>query len=445
MVNFKKILSKYKIKMSQILVSPMFKNSKWIIIEKLIALALGVTVTALIARYFGPEGYGVFNYALSIVVIYTAISTLGMQTFVVQLTLNNDMDKNEILSTSFILRIIGGVILIFASQFTIFLLEPNDRYLQILTLILSTSMVFKAGEVFEYWLQSNLFAKLSSRVRIFTFLISSILKVVIVITGKTLVTYSFIYVIDAIIISLLLYFTYIKINKSKFKFTFNIRYVKIILSKSWYLIISGLMVTLYMQIDKIMIGTMLSQKNEVGIYAAASNIAQMWYFIPLAFITSYQALVFDKQKSNTDKQRIFIKLYSIILWLGILASFTILFLSPYIVQILYGEQFNRASDILKISVWAGIFATLGSARSLWLVHRNTHHYQLWFAIIGVVLNIGLNLILIPTLQGFGAAVATLFTQFLTVTIIPLFFKETRLSSIMIVKAFVLPFKFDNKR
>jgi O-antigen/teichoic acid export membrane protein len=57
--------------------------------------------------------------------------------------------------------------------------------------------------------------------------------------------------------------------------------------------------------------------------------------------------------------------------------------------------------------------------------------------MGCIVNIGINYLLMPLYWGYGAAVATLATQ-VTVAVIALsFFKETRVSTIMILKAFML--------
>ncbi|MBJ3793044.1 hypothetical protein I8J38_31575, partial [Bacillus sp. OA1] len=42
-----------------------FKNSSWQVSEKIFSMLIGVFVTAIVARYFGPDKFGQFNYALS--------------------------------------------------------------------------------------------------------------------------------------------------------------------------------------------------------------------------------------------------------------------------------------------------------------------------------------------------------------------------------------------
>ena len=104
------------------------------------------------------------------------------------------------------------------------------------------------------------------------------------------------------------------------------------------------------------------------------------------------------------------------------------------INILYGKEYGGASSILSISVWAGLFATLGSARSVWLVAENKQKYTLIYTMVGCIINIILNAILIPIIGAKGAAIATLVAQLIANVFALMPFKETRESSIMIIKS-----------
>jgi len=54
---------------------------------------------------------------------------------------------------------------------------------------------------------------------------------------------------------------------------------------------------------------------------------------------------------------------------------------------------------------------------------------------GAIVNIVLNYILIPIIGGFGAAIATLVSQITVAIITPMFIKQTRIASVMMIRAF----------
>lgn len=151
-------------------------NSGWLITDKLITMIIGIFITAIIARYLGPENYGEFNYALAFVSLFTAISTLGLEVLTVKSIVNKEENEGTILFTSLLLRILGGIILIVFSTIAIKIIEPTDFNLHILVLIMSFSMLIKSFEVIEYWIQAYQLARVSSIIRILTTIVTALLK-----------------------------------------------------------------------------------------------------------------------------------------------------------------------------------------------------------------------------------------------------------------------------
>ena len=414
------------------------KNSGWLIGDKVFTMLIGVVIIALVARYLGPEKYGQFNYAMAFVALFTALSTLGLETLTVKSIVDKDYDEGTILCTSLFLRVLGGIVLTIIAVIIIRLIEPKDQNLHVLVLIMSFTMVLKSMEVIEYWIQAYQKAKISSIIRMSTYLITAVLKILLVIFKGNLIHYALIYTIDASIVGIALMIAYFRIREKVSAWRINFVYAKNILSQSWYLILSGLLVTLYMRMDQVMLGSMLPAKTELGVYSAAVQIAGMWYFVPMAIITSFKPVIMNKKKISENSYMKSVQLlYIIVAWVGIGFSVFLLLFSKLIVNILYGAEFLKAASILSISIWAGTFAMLGSARGIWLICEGLQKYSVAYIGAGSITNLILNYLLIPILGGYGAAVATLASQIIVALIAPLFFKETRVSSIMMLKAFIL--------
>lgn len=412
------------------------KNSSWLIGDKIYSMLIGIFVTAIVARYFGPENFGQFNYALSLVTLFTVLSTLGMETLTVKAIIHKEHDEGTILFTSLLMRIVGGTLLTILTSITIRLLEPNDHFLHTLVLVMSLTIVFRSLEVIEYWIQAYQRAKISSIIKMSAFTFISLLKLALVYFKGNLIHYSLIYLLDFIIVGTALLIAYFLRREKKEKWKINIGYAKEILSQSWYLILSGFLVTLYMRIDKVMLGMMMPSRKEVGIYSAASTIAEMWYFIPMAIIISLKPVIMAKKKGDERNYLKAVQLqYTVIAWIGIAFGVFIIIFSKSLTSIIYGSEFIEAASILSLSVWSGTFAMLGTARGTWLICEGLQKYTLIYIGSGAIINILLNYILIPVMGAFGAAFATLVSQVVVSLIVPSFFKETRLSSIMMLKTF----------
>lgn len=410
-----------------------FGNGAWQIAEKIITMIIGVIITAVVARYLGTENYGIVNYVISVVLLFSTFSTLGMETISVRDLTSNKEDKATIIGTSFIIRIIGGITLIILSQLTLGLLSNWNREFQILGIVMGISILFKSFEVIEYYVQSIMKLKITATIRMISAIIVAGYKLLAVCLDLGMIGFIFSYLLDAIIVGFLLYIWFRKENKEKLKFSKY--YAKSILKQCWYLAFSGLMTTIYMRMDQVMLGTMMESKTENGIYSAAVRIAEMWYFVPTAIITSFQPMIMEakkySQKLFLDRQQ---QLYDIIAIIGVICIVGISIFGKLIVHILYGDKYLGAVPILLISIWSGLFATLGSARAPWLVSENLQKYTIVYITSGAVVNTILNFLLIPKYGGNGAAIATLIAQMFTSIITVLFIKKMRISGLMMLKS-----------
>ncbi|MEW5552016.1 flippase [Peribacillus frigoritolerans] len=418
-----------KLKKNQLLA-----NSGWIIFKNIVNMLNVFLVTSIVARVFGPSQFGEFNYVYSFVILFTALSTLGLDNLAVKTLIQKKEQEKEILFTLFIVRISSGILLILISNIIFYFLGDGFSYINLVAFVFSIMLFLKAFEVVEYWLLANWKSKVSTIIRSIITIAFSVCKIIVVLYTESLLYFSLTYLIESFVIGIILMFYYFKKNNNhKKNFNFNIKFAKYILKESWPLAISGLAITLYMRIDQIMIG-ILSDSTELGYYSAAVRIAEMWYFIPLSLVSSYSAIIM-KIKDEIDLNAKVQELFNIVTWIGIIFAIFITITSPILVTILFGSEYDPSASIITISVWAGIFATLGSARSIWLVAKGLNKYSLIYTFSGLFVNVILNFLLIPIWGGKGAAFATLIGQFTSTVIVLGFFKQTRKSTFMIIQSF----------
>lgn len=398
-------------------------------------MVLSVVASSLIARYLGPQEYGMANYVISVVTLFTTFSTLGMQELTIKDFVNKDEEESTIIGTGIIIRIIGAIVLIILSQVTLYILNGFNTTYQILGIIMGTCMIFKAFEVIEYYLQSQMNLKVSSIIRFITTIIVIIAKILVVVFRLGTVGFVCTYLCDAVVAALL-FIIYYKFNKPYEKWKFSKKYAKKLLSRCWYIALAGLLSTIYMRIDQVMLGKMLTDTTENGIYSAAVRIAEMWYFIPSAIIASFQPNINAMKKRKNEKGYIGLlqQLYDVIAVIGISFGIGITFFGWIAIDILYGAAYAEASKVLAVLVWAGLFATLGTARSVWLINENLQKYTIIYTLTGAITNVVLNYIFIPFIGAFGAAVATLVSQIVADLLTLMLFKNTRMSSIMMLKS-----------
>lgn len=409
-------------------------NSFWLISEKIFTMIVGLYVVSLTVRYFGPEKYGEFNYALAFISVFTSLSNLGLESISIRAFIEKKFSEEVILITSIILRLSSSLIVLFASNFLIFILNKDDFEIRIMVAILSLSILFRSIDIIDYWIQANQRNKLSTIVKVSVYIIFSLLKILLIIFGGDIILFSLINTINVILIEIGLIIVYLRNHQGNVMYKFDTKYAKDALSKSFPIILVGMITEIYSQMDKLMLGILLPTKYELGIYSSALQVSAMWYFIPIAVIMAFQPFLFDLRQKNITRFDYYLKLlYSINIWIGLLAGITAILTAKFIIIILFGSEYIAAAEILTISIWSGTLAMLTTVRNIWMVSYDIQKYNIIFVVFGAFVNAMLNYLFIPIHGSQGAALATLISQITTLFVIPLFYKNTNKSIIDILK------------
>jgi O-antigen/teichoic acid export membrane protein len=386
-----------------------FKNTSWLFMEKILRMIVGLFVGIWVARYLGPEQFGLFSYIQNFVGLFIVISTLGLDEIVIKEIVKDEKSRDRLIGTAFSLKLMGSflvlIILAIAINFT-----SNSKYMNLLVFIVASATIFQSFDVIDFYFRSKVISKFTVYANIISLLLSSIIKISLILNDAPLIAFVWLVLFDSIILACGFIYFYLKNNFSIKLWKFDPILAKNLLENSWPLILSGMVIAIYMKIDQVMIKDMLGN-IEVGNYAVAVKLSTIFYFIPMIINSSlFPAIINAKQRSETLYYQRLQKLYDLMVWIAIAIAFVMTFMSNWIVNLLYGEQYLNASGVLMIHVWAGVFVFLGVASAKWFIVENLQKYFFYRTLSGAILNITLNYILIPIYGIYGAAIATLISQ-----------------------------------
>src|SRR5690606_18498118 len=135
-------------------------------------------------------------------------------------------------------------------------------------------------------------------------------------------------------------------------------------------------ISFYMRIDQVML-TELASATETGLFAAAIKINEAWYFIPMILTNSlYPAILNAKMTSEALYNNRLQKLFSLIFWISIAATLSLIMLSDFIVSLLLGPEFFVTISVLKVNAWVGVFYSLSFVSSRWYMTEGMQGYIL---------------------------------------------------------------------
>lgn len=410
-------------------------NTIWNIGGKVIQMVISLIVGMITARYLGPSNYGIIGYTASYVTFFSALAQLGFDSVAVKEILEHPEKQGEVLGSTIFFRIVSSVVSTAGVAVLVYFADDGDPLMVWVAFLQSLSLIFQSFEMIHFWYQSRMETEISVKVQTFAYLVMAGYKVLILALGKDVTWFACSTAIEAAVVSLALLWSYRRSKGQKLTISFSCGTE--MLKYSYHFILSGMMVTIYSHMDKIMLEQMLNE-SAVGYYTAATKVAQMWSFVLLALINSARPLIITARQQS---QELYVKqnkrLYAAILWIGIAVAAMMTICGKWIIYIMYGPAYLPATSSLQISAWYTMFAMLGSARGIWIVCENKAKYVKYYLGIGAVLNVVLNYLLIPTYGPGGASAATLITQIFTAVFAPAIFKETRSYTKNVVQAFFL--------
>lgn len=412
-----------------------FKNTGWLMFGKLLSLIVGL----IIARYLGPTGFGDLNFILALVAIMAAVGALGLDTFIIRELINEPDKQNEILGTSLGLRVIVNALLIpITVAFYLFFydqVEVKATPLTLLVVLLSGASFFKSFNVIDAYFQSQVKSKYVVHVQNTVLLIAAALKIIVVSLGLSLFWIVLVLFIEGFILAIGLIAIYQKKGGNIYNWTFSWERGKGLLAKSFPLILSAVMVSIYMKIDQVMLMTV--GREAVGIYSAAANLSEAWYFIPVAIVTSVFPAIIHARKTDLPRYKKRLgNLYDLLVLISLPVALFISFFAEDITMLVYGDKFPGVGIILSIHIWSGVFVFLGSASSQYLIAEGYTSISFYRTATGALVNVVLNLWLIPLYGGVGASIATLVACAVT-TFYLLILSKTREQGIMMLKSLFL--------
>lgn len=412
-------------------------NTTWMFVEKLLRIIAGLLVGIWVARYLGPEQFGIFSYVLAFTAIFAGIAKLGMDGIVVRELVNNPGNHDTYLGTAFWLKFFGAF-LVMGVMAVIVPFTSNDTPTNLFIFIIAAGLLFQSFEVVEFYFQSQVLAKNVSICKVIQLALSSMIKIYLVISEAGLIDFVLVTAFDAFSLAVSYAIVYKLRKKAMFYKKFDIGIAKKILKDSWPLIFSAIVVSIYMRIDQIMIKEMLGE-YEVGIYSAAVRLSEAFYFIPMLITASLFPAILNAKKQSEElfKQRLQ-RLYTFMVWTAIAIALPITFLSDWLILLLYGQPYQAAGQVLMIHVWAAVFVFIGVSFGQYLLVENFTLVAFQRTLLGAVSNVLLNLWLIPLYGMLGAAIATLLAQFVANYGYDMFDRRLHKQLVMKTKALLIP-------
>lgn len=413
-------------------------NSEWLFFEKLLRMGIGILISAWTARFLGSDDYGQLRYALSFASLFVPFAEMGLNTLSVREFVGTDTLKGSIFRTLYTLKLIGGILAVAFCTLAAAILHQEEDFTRVLIGFVSLGILFQAFDVVEFWFQSKLESKYTVYGKTIAFLISASIKAMLIVTRAPLLAFAFVIVVESALNSLLLIIVLRWKSRSGLNVGISISDTRRLLALCYPLIFSGLLKILFLRIDQVMLSNILGSK-ELGIYAVAVQIAEGLFFIPMVLHASiFPIVVESKGQSESNFYHQLQQFYNILGLTGYAIVLVVSVFSDGIINLLFGPEFVRSSEILRVLIWSTPFIHLGVGRSAFLISMDMTKFHFFSMAGGCILNVVLNLFLIPNYGGLGAAVASIISYGFAGYLSSFCYRPLFKTGVMLSKAMVFP-------
>ncbi|WP_042150714.1 MULTISPECIES: flippase [unclassified Pseudoalteromonas] len=410
------------------------KNSLLLITEKIVLIGLSFLNSVLIARIAGPDFFGSYSYILSFGALFLPLTVMGLNNLTSKYFIKHPKNSHYYFLAALKVRFSGAIFSLLLGSCLAYWFFNEVAHIQAIILLLCFQ-VFNIFNLVEYYYLAKQKVSNTLYIRLSILLITKLVILFSIINNASLITLIALNGAEFILLGSCYLFIYYKNKqhqhiKKQPKFTASLS----LFNKSKWLFFSGIAAVIYLKIDQLMIAHILNTK-EVAFYAAAAKLSEFWYVFPVLIANAFNAQLTSTKLNNARKyKQLLLKILSFMVSAACLISITTFLFSDQIINVLFGEQYSKSAKILQIHIFASIFIFQRAILSKWLIIEGHYKFSLYTTGCGAVLNVLLNLWLIPNYGGVGAAWATLMSYMMASMFSLALFKHTRPFFLLMVKA-----------
>lgn len=395
------------------------KNIYWSLLSKVVNMVSALFVGILVARYLGPEQFGLMNYVVSYVSIFLILASFGFDNIEIREEARTPEQKDKLIGTTFWLRIVLSCITMTLIVFTAIVTE-SDQYTIAIIALYALSVIFSAFDVIRNYFTSQVMNEYVAKVSIARTVVACALKLVLVMLNASLTWFIAVLTFETLLQAQGFYIAYSKTVGTVRQWFFDKNVAVFMLKQSFPLLLSGAAAYIFLRIDQVMIGKMISNAS-VGYFSVATKIVEILLFVPTIIIqTISPMLVKIKKKDELQYKQRSQQVLNVTVWASIALSIITSLLAYYMIIEAFGPAYQLAVIPLQILSFKTIGTTLNVISGQFLIIDGLQKYFVIRSLSGCIACVVLNLLVIPTYGIVGVCVIACITQLIAGWFIHLF-------------------------
>lgn len=414
-------------------------NSVTMIAEKLIHTAVNFLVVAVLARQLGPENFGLLSLVQAVFFVGLHLAIFCSEQVMVKFTLNDSSSTESLYRRARILKYATAIPVYIASVLLAAFYMGHE--FAVLVAVYCTIHLTNVDLLFFSLFRARQDGKTVLLARSSVVIPFAAIKVLVALTSGDLLYIAAAYALESLVLGVLALTLFRRglssvqdnvqataehANSSKeSQPDTNKAAYKRLVDAAWPILTSAFLITLYARVDQFMIQSMLGEA-QVGIYSTAVKLSEASTYVMSTLIASRFPILLQLHKGERSLYRLELsRLFTLTLLFSLALIVFIYFASELILQVVFGPSYSAAATTLFIHISGTLFIYFGVICTQYLIAEGLQIFRLYRVLFGLLINIILNLILIPHYGITGAALATLISQALSCVFFNAFSQKTR--------------------
>jgi len=365
-----------------------------------------LVLSILVARYLGPEKFGLMNYVISYAFLFQILASFGIDSIEVREEAAGKVPYTTIIGTAFWLKLVFGIICIGLSVGTAVVMQQDTETIGLIA-IYSCYIVFNAFIVIRNYFTSLVQNRYIVLSEIFRTFVGIAIKLVLLFLQCDLVWFVVAFMFDWALLAS----GYITAYRNKIgslrDWQFSLPYARYLIKESFPLLVTNAAVIIYQRIDQVMIGDMVS-KESVGYFSVAAKFVEVMIFIPTTLTHTISPVLVKLFNENIESYKQKAQQFTnITVWLCILCSIIVSLIAYWLIMYTFGEKYIFAVAILQILSFKMCSAAISACGGTMVIVEKLQKWVFFRDVLGCIVCVVLNYILLPRYGAIAAAIVAI--------------------------------------
>ncbi|MDR5855151.1 oligosaccharide flippase family protein [Caballeronia sp. LZ062] len=380
-------------------------NIVWLGLERLTQIAVAIVISGLLARYLGPDAFGKWQYANTLLLVIAPITWVcGAEILVPTIVGKPPAETGAVLGSAFVLRMSVSIVALLLTWAWI-ALGGVDPLVGAMLAGLAVTMLFREPfiGVVNAWLQSMTYSKPQLIASMFTAIVKAALVYLLVRMAARASSFGWLWALEAAVIGAALVVYYMRRHGGTLGWRFDRTLFKHFASAGTVFWLGLICMYLFLKLDRLMLAHRVSFA-ELGLYSAAQQLNENWIALALMLSqTIAPAFVYRVQETPRLKRNL-LRLFAMTAALMIAGAAVLDALAGFIIARVFGPNYVGAASIFRWAVWLSVPAGIEAIGNLVVLKFQARYVLLSKWLLALAVAFAVNAWAIPRFDGYGALV-----------------------------------------